>query len=361
MRIKLRRVTSMFLMVALVITMCFAVDPVNNVFAEGQNIALNTISTASSVEGEGFEAGKAIDGDVATRWASIEGSDPQWISVDLGANYNIDGVKLSWEDAYGKSYRIEVSSDNANWTSVYSTTNGDGATDDISFSSVNAKFVRMYGTQRGTSYGYSLYEFEVYEGGVTPQIPAVPTGLTALAASSSQIDVSWGASSGATVYDLEVDGTVITSIASPYVHTGLTANSSHSYRVRATNAAGASAWSSAVSATTNNAPQVLPTGLVASAASSSQINVSWGTSSGATGYDLEVDGTVNSDITSPYVHTGLVASSNHSYRVRAKNSVGTSEWSTSVSATTSAAPQVPAVPTGLVASAANSSQITNKC
>jgi len=300
------------------------------------DIALNKAGTASSVESSGFEAGKAFDGNTTSRWASIEGSDPQWIYVDLITSYDITRVKLSWEDAYAKSYRIEVSSDKTNWTSVYSTTSGNGATDDISFNSTSGRYVRMYGTQRGTAYGYSLYGFEVYGGESAPQVPAVPTGLAASAASTSQINVSWGASSGATGYDLEVDGTVNSDKISPYAHTDLTANSTHSYRVRAKNSVGTSAWSSTVSATTSAAPQVpaIPTGLAASAASTSQINVSWGASSGATGYDLEVDGTINSDKISPYAHTGLTANSTHSYRVRAKNSMGTSAWSSAVSATT---------------------------
>lgn len=86
---------------------------------------------------------------------------------------------------------------------------------------------------------------------------------------------------------------------------------------------------------TQGIPSV-PAGLAAAAAGPSQINVSWSAASGATGYDLEVDGTTISNVTSPYAHTGLALGSTHSYRVRAKNSAGTSTWSTAVSATTSA-------------------------
>ncbi len=215
------------------------------------NLALNKAATALSVEGSGFEAGKAFDGSATTRWASVEYVDPQWIYVDLSTSYNIGSVKLTWEDAYAKSYRIEVSPDKTNWTTVYSTTSGNGATDDISFSSVSGRYVRMYGTQRGTAYGYSLYEFEVYEG-AAPQVPAVPTGLAASAASSSQINVSWSSVSGATGYDLEVDGTVISDITSPYAHTGLAAGSTHGYRVRAKNSAGTSPWSTSANATTTS-------------------------------------------------------------------------------------------------------------
>lgn len=88
-------------------------------------------------------------------------------------------------------------------------------------------------------------------GGYIPTIPSVPTGLTATAASSSQINVTWNAVSGATGYDLEVDGTTVSNVTSPYSHTGLALGSTHSYRVRAKNSAGSSSWSSTVSRTTS--------------------------------------------------------------------------------------------------------------
>ncbi|WMJ23513.1 discoidin domain-containing protein [Paludicola sp. MB14-C6] len=86
----------------------------------------------------------------------------------------------------------------------------------------------------------------------TTAIPAVPTGLTATSPSTSQINVTWNSSAGATGYDLLVDGSTISNVTSPYSHTGLSANSSHNYQVRAKNSAGSSAWSSQVSATTQS-------------------------------------------------------------------------------------------------------------
>ncbi|OKJ63205.1 hypothetical protein AMK27_09560 [Streptomyces sp. CB02009] len=117
--------------------------------------------TASSVETSAFGPGLAVDGSAATRWASLEGVDPQWIRIDLGVNHTISRVKLNWEDAYGKTYKIQTSADGSTWSDVYSTTAGDGATDDLTVSG-SGRYVRMYGTGRGTAYGYSLWEFEVY-------------------------------------------------------------------------------------------------------------------------------------------------------------------------------------------------------
>ncbi len=118
-------------------------------------------ATASSIEGAGFEAGKAVDGNASSRWASQEGSDPEWIQVDLGATANLTRVKLNWEAAYGKAYQVQLSADGTTWSTAHSTTTGDGGTDEIAVTGT-ARYVRINGTARGTAYGYSLFEFEVY-------------------------------------------------------------------------------------------------------------------------------------------------------------------------------------------------------
>lgn len=127
-----------------------------------RNVALNKSVTVSSNEASTtYIAANAVDGNTQTRW-STQHSDPQWISIDLGQQYTINRAVLKWEDAYGKTYKIQTSNDGTNWTDVYSTASGDGAIDDISFSPISARYIRMYGTQRGTIYGYSLWEFEIY-------------------------------------------------------------------------------------------------------------------------------------------------------------------------------------------------------
>ncbi|GLX66708.1 galactose-binding domain-containing protein [Paenibacillus glycanilyticus] len=127
------------------------------------NLALNKSATASSTDDAASRtADKAVDGNAGSRWSSAYG-DPQWIYVDLGSSQSISRVKLSWEAAYGKSYQIQVSNNATDWTTVYSTTTGDGGVDDVTFSPASGRYVRMYGTQRvNAGWGYSLWEFEVY-------------------------------------------------------------------------------------------------------------------------------------------------------------------------------------------------------
>lgn len=134
-----------------------------NVYGTPVDLAAGKGASASSVKSANPDrvAAKAFDGDPATRWGS-EYIDPTWIQVDLGTSMSITGARLNWESAYGKSYKMQVSTDGTTWTDVYSTTTGDGGIDQITGLNTTGRYVRMYGTERGTAYGYSLWDFTVY-------------------------------------------------------------------------------------------------------------------------------------------------------------------------------------------------------
>jgi hypothetical protein len=123
------------------------------------DVAQGKSVTVSSVEGANAAAG-AVDGNSGTRWGSAY-SDPQWITVDLGQPHAINRVRLNWETAYGRAYQVQVSPDNATWTNLFSTTTADGGVDDLTVSGTG-RYVRVYGTQRATQWGYSLWDLNVY-------------------------------------------------------------------------------------------------------------------------------------------------------------------------------------------------------
>lgn len=141
------------------------------------NIALNKNVTVSSVEEPGLEGNYAVDGNTSTRWSATMYVDPQWITVDLGASYNISRIKFVWEAAYAKDYLVQVSADNANWTTVKTITGNTSVTNDHTGLSATGRYVRMYGTARGSAYGYSIYELEVYGTAATPRM-ATTTSVT---------------------------------------------------------------------------------------------------------------------------------------------------------------------------------------
>lgn len=118
-------------------------------------------SSTVTRDGESFPPEGAVDGNSTTRWSS-EFSDPQWIAVDLGKPTTVSRVELAWEGAFGKAYAIQVSADGKAWQDVHKTDSGKGGLETIRFKPVEARWVRMLGTQRGTAYGYSLWEFRVF-------------------------------------------------------------------------------------------------------------------------------------------------------------------------------------------------------
>ncbi|MBV9821480.1 MAG: discoidin domain-containing protein, partial [Actinobacteria bacterium] len=139
------------------------------------NAALNRPATASSTEDgtAGSAAANAVDGNTGTRWSSTF-ADPSWLQVDLGSSQTVCGVTLNWEAAYGKSFSIQTSPDASTWTTIYSTTTGTGGVQNLTVSGTG-RYIRMYGTVRATTYGYSLWEFSVFTTGGGTTTGSCPT------------------------------------------------------------------------------------------------------------------------------------------------------------------------------------------
>ncbi|TFF35474.1 discoidin domain-containing protein [Mucilaginibacter psychrotolerans] len=135
-------------------------NPYINDLAKGK-----PVTSSSSANGD---AGAVNDGDSHTRWAS-NGNDNEWIYVDLGKVESVSGVGLNWEDAYAKSYKIEVSDDARNWKQVAVSRDGRQGIQRLAFTEVNARYVKMQGLERATNWGYSLFDFEVYQGDVASE------------------------------------------------------------------------------------------------------------------------------------------------------------------------------------------------
>ena len=133
------------------------------------DLAMDQPTTASSVQASSdYLPYYATDGDPGTRWSSLS-SDPQWLEVDLGTPTAICSVGILWEAAYATAFQIQVSNDNSTWTTVYSTTTGTGGQETFPISTT-ARYIRMYGTVRATTFGYSIFEFDVYGPTNTPPL-----------------------------------------------------------------------------------------------------------------------------------------------------------------------------------------------
>ncbi|WP_455672984.1 galactose-binding domain-containing protein [Phocaeicola sp.] len=136
---------------------CFTID----FNKERRNLSLNKPTFASSVSYG--QPSDATDGKKDTRWAATK-AENEWIYVDLGSVQPVGGVRLDWEASFGKGYKIQVSDDAKTWKEVYKTDEGKGGIDEITFPEVDARYVRMFGTELGWWFGYSLWSFDVLSG-----------------------------------------------------------------------------------------------------------------------------------------------------------------------------------------------------
>ncbi|WP_210516941.1 glycosyl hydrolase [Hymenobacter terricola] len=117
--------------------------------------------TASSSETTSLNASNATDHDINTRWGSVF-ADPQYLQLDFGALQNFTRVQLSWEAAHALDYQIQTSPDGLYWTPIQTVINSDGGLDNLTGLTARGRYLRLYGTRRATTYGYSLWEIEVF-------------------------------------------------------------------------------------------------------------------------------------------------------------------------------------------------------
>jgi fibronectin type 3 domain-containing protein len=279
------------------------------------------------------------------------GGNPPGVPTNLaGTAASVSQINLTWTASTGSPTGYYVYRNGAKV--------GSPSTNSYSDTGLAAATQYSYYVAAYNSYGTSGDSSTVY---VTTQTPAAPTNLQGTPVSSSQINLTWNASSGATGYQVFRNGTQVgTPSTNSYSDTGLAASTQYSYYVTATANGAASGDSSTIYVTTlaaGSAPPV-PTNLVATAASSSQINLTWNSSSGATGYQVFRLGVqVGTPSTNSYSDTGLSNSTEYSYWVTATSSGGTSAPSAMAYMTTNNSGSAPPAPTNLAGTAASSTSV----
>ncbi len=155
-------------------------------------------------------------------------------------------------------------------------------------------------------------------------LPQVPSPFISQV-SDTGIRVEWASASGATGYDLEVNGTTVADIRDNlYESSDMASNTSCTFRVRSKNGDGSSDWSNEIHAVTLlSAPAKVHTGV-----SVNEIVLDWEPVTDATGYDIEIDGIISGTAELPeFIHPELLPDSEHAYRVRARNEATTGMWS----------------------------------
>jgi len=136
------------------------------VYYEIGSIAQDKEAEASSTEAAGLEPSKALDGAPGTRWAS-EVRDTAWFQVDLDSKQTFDTIRIDWEYARADQYRLSISDDKQTWEPLKVGNNGVVKASDgkntLVIPATTARYIKFEGLTRATFYGYSFYEFGVYD------------------------------------------------------------------------------------------------------------------------------------------------------------------------------------------------------
>ncbi len=214
-----------------------------------------------------------------------------------------------------------------------------------------------------------------------PAIPAAPLAAAATDVSLTGFSARWSASANALGYRLDVaSDNAFTKVVTGYSNkdignallssiSGLSANTSYYYRVRAYNLCGTSTNSSTVVVTTLLDAPAAPVANQATNIVQSGFSANWNASATAAGYKLDVstdigfaslvNGYSNKEIgnVTTAIVTGLGANTNYYYRVRSYNAGGTSPASNTILAKTAEefkAPPIGEIPSVPVANSATS-------
>jgi len=104
----------------------------------------------------------AVDANPNTRYAAVN-QNSAYFYVDLGSVEKVGKVVIDWEAAYASQYRLQMSLNAIDWTTVGDISKTTSEKDIIVFPEwIETQFVKFQGVTRKLDYGYSFYSFEVY-------------------------------------------------------------------------------------------------------------------------------------------------------------------------------------------------------
>lgn len=248
-------------------------------------------------------------------------------------NYTTSTAVISWEPVNGAtSYDISI---NGNFvTNTKSTT--------YSMSSLLYNTSYTVSVIAKSSLGDSGPGFVTFK---TIDLPSPPEGLQVTNITSSTLDLSWFAVSGSISYILDQNDKLLATTTNTFYHcSGLSPNTTYTYKVAVVTAIGESEFSNPVTAKTLGVPPLTPTGLSAGNIGESEFTVYWVSKSDAESYDVYLDGNYKSTVNQPlilnpsYRFSELNSGSTYNVTIIASNAWGQSTASNSLRVTTKAIP-----------------------
>ncbi|HET6251018.1 MAG TPA: fibronectin type III domain-containing protein, partial [Tepidisphaeraceae bacterium] len=256
----------------------------------------------------------------------------------------VSEVDLTWNDNSGGLAGFDVQRNDGGWHTL--------ATTDAGVSTFNDTTVAS-----GTNYSYRII---ADNGSVlsapTASLPvltlaAAPTDFAATQISTTEVDLSWTASTGATTYDItySINGGAYNPLTTgvtddSYAFTAASAGTTYQFAIVANDGTGPSASGASNSATT---VPVAPTSLATTGVSTSEVDLSWDDVTGATAYEVDRQNFNGSwstltdslaDDATGYPDTGLASGTTYAYRVEAIDAGGSSAAASTTGVTLADAP-----------------------
>ena len=138
------------------------------------NLALQKLVTVDCNTVAGFHV---VDGTLVNLWqCSLEHTE-HWATVNLGEKVALNNIIISWDGgAYAKNIKISFSTDDKDYTEVYSVTDWSPVAEprepgeptwtkvvtDAKFSTTEAQYIKVDFNGNSSPYGITIYELEAY-------------------------------------------------------------------------------------------------------------------------------------------------------------------------------------------------------
>ena len=172
------------------------------------NVLADATITCSSEDSDHMANGEPtgpiaylVDGDKSTRWAATS-TGSQWIKFDFGEPQEIGSLIITWEAAYASDYSIQISDDDAEYTTVFHDTPSSQPDETPITIAQTCRYLKLTIDKGATGYPCSIYEMEVRDAGniitaledttaetVIGTAPVLPEKVTATYADGKQSDV----------------------------------------------------------------------------------------------------------------------------------------------------------------------------
>jgi fibronectin type 3 domain-containing protein len=290
----------------------------------------------TALDVDGNESSKSTAGDAATKSNDSSLSAPTGL---VASALSTSSIAISWNNVSGAAkYKIYRSPNDGAYLEI-----GESAT--LSYTNTGLTPVMSYyykvtaidasGNESSKSGSASATTKSA-----TENKPSTPLGVTATAESSSSISVSWNVVTGASTYKVyrstNSSGVYVGIGETPdtgYIDTGLQAATKYYYEVSAVDSSGLesdkSLWDDATTKSATSSTLPAPSGIAATAESSSSINISWNAVTGASKYKVyrstSLSGAymgIGETTDTWYTDTGLQAATAYYYEVSAVDSSG---------------------------------------